>query len=182
MNARRSIVKLVFTASALLGMQGLGVLAMQAQSPTGPQTAPRGPDVIRIPATPQPDTPPVPPDEIIRRFAAKEDIFAKAREGYTYRKSVRVEEIGPDGKPSGQAEVVTETVKRPDGTQAQKASGGQDSTLQILSLQRDALEVLSSMPAFPLEAAAPQISDHLCGYPAGRRTHDICFHRHSKTA
>src|ERR1043166_1255828 len=89
-NLPRTIVRFVFIAAMLLCMEAFSMLAMRAQTPTGPQTAPRGPDVIRIPATPQPDTPPIPPDEIIRRFAAQEDIFARAREGYTYRKSVRV--------------------------------------------------------------------------------------------
>jgi hypothetical protein len=124
-------------------------ISASAQVPTGPQAPPKRPEVVRIPTTPVPDTPPIPPEEIIRRFASQEDVFARAHAQYTYRKSVRVDEIGPDGKPSGQAEVVTELVTRPDGTQTPKTSGGQDSTLQVLSLQRDALEVLSNIPSFP---------------------------------
>ena len=42
---------------------------------------------------------PVSPDEIIRKFAAKEAEFRKARENYTYRQSVKMEELEPDGNP-----------------------------------------------------------------------------------
>ena len=40
--------------------------------------------------------------EIITKFAAKEAEFAKARENYTYRQSVKVQSVDPDGKPTGQ--------------------------------------------------------------------------------
>ena len=39
------------------------------------------------------------PDEIIRKFAAKEAEFRKARENYTYRQSVKMEELDADGNP-----------------------------------------------------------------------------------
>lgn len=137
--------------------------SLGAQSPTGPQTPPKAPDVVRIPATPLPEKPPpIPSEEIIRRFAAQEDEFAKARAGYTYRKIVRLEEMGPDGKPAGQAEVTTTTVTGPDGAMSQKASGGQDSTLRILSLERDALESLAGIPAFPLGTS--QLSKYEIAY------------------
>jgi hypothetical protein len=126
---------------------------LAAQSSTGPQTPPKSPNVVRIPTTPVPDTPPIPSDEIIRRFAAHEDEFARARAGYTYRKVVRVEEMGADGKPTGQAEVTSVPVTASDGTRAQKSTGGQDSTLKVLSLERDALEALANIPAFPLVTA-----------------------------
>jgi len=121
-----------------------------AQGPVGPQTPASPPNVIRIPATPVPDIPAIPSDEIIRRFAAQEDEFARARAGYAYRKSVRVEEIGADGKPTGQAEVISTPVVSADGTRSQRSTGGQDSTLKVLSLERDALEALANIPAFPL--------------------------------
>jgi hypothetical protein len=41
----------------------------------------------------------VPVDEIIRKFAAKEAEFAQARSNYTYRQSVKMEELDPSGNP-----------------------------------------------------------------------------------
>jgi hypothetical protein len=39
------------------------------------------------------------PDEIIRKFAAKESEFRKARENYTYRQLVKMEELDSSGRP-----------------------------------------------------------------------------------
>ena len=161
MSVPRVALRLILSA----GCAGMffSSLTLAAQSPTGPQTPAKSPNVVRIPTTPLPEkAPPIPSEEIIRRFAAQEDEFAKARAGYTYRKIVRVEEMGPDGKPAGQAEVTTVTVTGADGMQSQKASGGQDSTLRILSLERDALESLAEIPAFPLATA--QLSKYDIAY------------------
>jgi len=39
------------------------------------------------------------PDDIIRKFAAKELEFQQARNNYTYRQSVKMEELDPSGNP-----------------------------------------------------------------------------------
>ena len=58
------------------------------------------------PAKPEPPT--LPPDEIIRRFAAKEDEMARAIRGYTFQKDVRIQEIGQSNRAAGQLDVVTQ--------------------------------------------------------------------------
>lgn len=158
---RHTILRFAIAAACIAFLIGKSS-PLAAQGPTGPQLPPKPPNVIRIPATPMPDTPPIPSDEIIRRFATQEDEFARARAGYTYVKIVRVEEIGPDGKPAGQAEVVSTPVVAADGTRSQKASGGQDSTLRVLSLERDALEALAKIPEFPL--VTEQLSKYEIAY------------------
>jgi len=40
-------------------------------------------------------------DEIVRKFAAKETEFAEARNNYTYRQSLKMEELDPSGNPTG---------------------------------------------------------------------------------
>ena len=40
-------------------------------------------------------------DEIIRKFAAKETEFAEARNNYTYRQTVKLEELDAGGNPTG---------------------------------------------------------------------------------
>ena len=42
------------------------------------------------------------PEEIIKKFAAKEAEFAKARENYTYRQSLKIQELSPSGAVQGQ--------------------------------------------------------------------------------
>src|SRR5215470_6252106 len=40
----------------------------------------------------------LPPAEIIRAFAEKEDRYARARSGYGYRKTIKLTEFGKDGQ------------------------------------------------------------------------------------
>jgi len=129
-----------------------GVAPAMAQGPIGPQAPPKQPDVVRVsnrPSAPT-DQPPIPPEEIIRRFAAQEDQLARLFVGYAYRKTVRLEEIGADGRASGQAELISGVAVTSEGVRPQKQTGETDSSLKILTLQRDDLEALSKIPAFPL--------------------------------
>jgi hypothetical protein len=41
------------------------------------------------------------PEEIIRKFAAKEAEFREARNNYTYRQTVKMEELDAGGNPTG---------------------------------------------------------------------------------
>ena len=47
------------------------------------------------------------PDQIIQKFAAKEAEFRKARENYTYKQSVKMEELDPSGSVQGKWEKST---------------------------------------------------------------------------
>jgi hypothetical protein len=46
--------------------------------------------------------PPIPAQQIITEFAAKESIFRKALDNYTYQRSVRVQTLDDDNKPDGE--------------------------------------------------------------------------------
>lgn len=132
---------------------GAGFFAapLAAQEPAGPQTPAKPPEIVRIPT--RPDTPvaqpPIAPDEIIRRFSAQEDQLARLFATYGYRKTVRLEEIGSDGKVSGQAEISSSSLPVSDDAR-RKAGGEPQSTLRFLNLERDAIEGLSKIPMFPL--------------------------------
>jgi hypothetical protein len=136
--------------AVLVGGAGSISLAAQGQGPLRP---PKGPEVVRIPTNPAPDKPPIPPEEIIRRFSAQEDESARALSNYTYHKTVRLEELGGNGRPTGQAQVVTEIVVADDGSRRPRPLGRSDSTLRVLALEPDALEMLARMATFPFGAA-----------------------------
>jgi hypothetical protein len=122
-----------------------------AQQPVGPQTPPKPPEIVRIPTRPgaPAEQPPIAPDEIIRRFSAQEDQLARLFATYGYRKTVRLEEIGADGKVAGQAEIASSSL--PVSDDARRKGGGEtQSTLRFLNLERDDIEALSKIPAFPL--------------------------------
>jgi hypothetical protein len=114
------------------------------------------PESTKFPAPPppsKPELPTLPPDEIIRRFAAKEDEMLRAIKDYTFQKDVRVQEIGPDNKPTGQVEIVTLLRITPDGKMYEKPVSREPSTLHNLDLQRGDSDLLAPTPMFPLTTA-----------------------------
>jgi hypothetical protein len=129
-------------APALLRAQGAGPM--------------QPPESTKFPAPPtpsKPEPPTLPPDEIIRRFAAKEDEMVSAIKGYTFQKDVRIQEIGPDNRAAGQLEIVTQLRITPDGKMYEKPVSRQPSTLHSLDLQRGDSDLLAPTPMFPLTSA-----------------------------
>jgi len=72
------------------------------------------------------------PEEIIRRFAAKEAEFAKARENYTYRQSLKIQELTPSGAVQGQHEMVSDIIFSAEGKRTEKVVRAPVSTLHLL--------------------------------------------------
>jgi hypothetical protein len=95
----------------------------------------------------------LPPEEIIRRFSQKEDEYLRARPNFGFRKSVRIQEFGPDGNPAGEFLRVTDYTKLADGRVAAKAVQNPQSTLQGIYLAPEDLEALDRIPAFPLTSS-----------------------------
>src|SRR5690348_4615795 len=61
------------------------------------------------------------PDEIIQKFAAKELAFAQARTNYTYRQSVKLQELDSGGNPTGgKWELVEDIIFSPEGKRMEK--------------------------------------------------------------
>jgi hypothetical protein len=128
-------------------------IAMDAQnSPQGPVAPPPEHRVTRsIGTQPEPEAPPaLPPDEIIRRFSEKEDEYVGARIRHTFRKSIRIQEFGPDGKLAGEFLRVTETAPGADGRPVVKVIEKPQSTLQHAFLAPEDLEALDRVPAYAL--------------------------------
>src|SRR5260370_22185340 len=80
------------------------------------------------------------PDEIIKKFAAKEAEFARARENYTYRQTVKIQTLSDSGVVDGRYEVVDDVIFSPDGTRTQKVVRAPVSTLTRLMLTPEDLE------------------------------------------
>jgi len=78
------------------------------------------------------ETKDLPPDEIIKRFAAKEAEFAKARENYTYRQSLKIQELTPGGAVQGQHEMVSDIIFSADGKRTEKVVRAPVSTMRLL--------------------------------------------------
>ena len=133
----------------------LGVLSARAQdSPQAPLTPPPEHDVRRLSTTPEPPAPPsLPPEEIIQKFSQKEDQFLSVRPTYGYRKSLRIEEFGEDGKPVGQFLLVTEVTRAANGQVISKVVEKPQSTLHNFNLETEDVKELDRIPAFPLTSS-----------------------------
>jgi hypothetical protein len=151
--------KLYFPAAphALLLLAAAALLAaapgfLQAQS-SGPM---RTPEPEKLPQ-PMPSgaaqPPPVAPDEIIRRFAAREDDMVRAIKGYSFQKEIRVQELGPDRKAAGQYDVVLQSHISSEGKISEKMVNRQASTLHYLDLERGDNDLVAAAPMFPLTTA-----------------------------
>jgi hypothetical protein len=142
-------------AAFLLGAFGFSLTATRScAAQQGPLTPPPEHDIHRVGTEPVPPAPPsVPPEEIIKRFSQKEDEYFAARAGYSYKKTVRLEEFGPDGKPSGQLSLVVEAKPGPDGKMYEKTVERPQSTLHYLEMGPEDFQALTRMPAYPLTTA-----------------------------
>jgi hypothetical protein len=127
--------------------------AQDSQGPLTPAPSEEH-NVRRLGTEPEPPAPPsLPPDEIIRRFSAKEDQFIAARPNYGYRKTIRIDEFGEDGKPAGQFLLVTETTRGANGQVISKVVQKPQSTLHYFNLETEDVKELDRIPAFPLTSS-----------------------------
>jgi hypothetical protein len=134
----------------------LGCWEAGAQDGQGPLTPAPSEEhkVRRLGTEPEAPAPPsLPPEEIIRRFSQKEDEFLAARPNYGYRKTIRIDEFGPDGNLSGQFLLVTEATRAPNGQVINKVVQKPQSTLHYFNLETEDVRELDRIPAFPLTSS-----------------------------
>ncbi len=93
-------------------------------------------------------------EEIIRKFAAKEAEFARARENYTYRQTARVEELDEMGRVRGRWEEVSDIIFSPDGRRTERVVYAPVSTLRGLLLEPQDLQDIREVQPFVLTTSA----------------------------
>jgi hypothetical protein len=130
-----------------------GARSLAAQESQAPMAPPPEHDVRRLGNTPEPPEPPsLPPEEIIKKFAAKEDEYVAVRPTYGARKTIRIDEFDRQGKLSGQFLMVTETIRAPDGRIVNKVVQHPQSTLHVFALEAEDVKELERIPQFPLNS------------------------------
>ncbi|HEX4137973.1 MAG TPA: hypothetical protein VHY84_25415 [Bryobacteraceae bacterium] len=90
------------------------------------------------------------PEEIIQKFAAKEAEFRKARESYTYRQSVKMEELDGSGNVEGKWEEVDDIIFGPNKEREEKVIYAPMNTLSHILLTPLDLQDLRSVQPFVL--------------------------------
>jgi hypothetical protein len=138
----------------VVGAFALSALPLSAQdAPQGPIAPPPEHHVSRVGNVPEAAAPPsLPEAEIIQRFSQKEEEYLLSRTRYTYRRTIRIQEFGPDGQPSGEFVLVTQPARDVDGKYFEKVVERPRSTLQHFYLRSEDLEGLQRIPLYPLTA------------------------------
>lgn len=90
------------------------------------------------------------PEEIIKKFAAKEAEFLKAREQYTYRQTLRIQELSPSGTAMGKHEMVSDIIFTPDGKRTERVVRAPVPTLQNILLTPEDEQDLRNVQPFVL--------------------------------
>ncbi len=127
----------------------------RAQGDAGPLGPPPKFEVKRIPSVPHPGPPPIPEQEIIRRFAANEDIAQKVYLTYDFQQTIRIEEMS---NPGGQFTVTGEEYTRPDGLRFWRVMKPAESTLKLTHYSFEDVRTITTLPIFFL--TSDQISNY----------------------
>jgi len=136
----------------LAAVHGASLRAQDAAQ--GPMTPPPEHRVTRIGNVSEPEaSPSLPEAEIVKRFSLKEDEYILSRTHFTYRKTIRIQEFGPDGQPAGEFVLVTQPARDVEGKLFEKVIERPRSTLQHLFLRSEDLEGIQRIPAFPLTSS-----------------------------
>ena len=130
----------------------LGAAVSAQDQASGPLTPPsEDHKVHRVTTTDAAPPPPLPPAEIVKAFAEKEDRYVRARSGYGYKKTIRLTEYGRDGQPSGEYQVTTVAMADSDGRVYEKTLEKPQNSLHYLEiLPGGGLASLAKIPSYPL--------------------------------
>ena len=89
----------------------------------------------------------LPPNEVIQKFAAKEAEFRKARENYTYRQSVKMEELDPSGSSvQGKWEEVDDIIFGPNKQREENVVYAPMNTLHLTITPQDLQDLRNVQP------------------------------------
>jgi hypothetical protein len=132
--------------------QTLSATAAKAVSPTPtPSAVTTSPPAKPAPATP--DLPDPSPEKIlqtIQAFAAKEALFKKARDNYTFHQSNRVEQLGPDNEIVGTFQQDWDILYDDNGARIEKVTYAPPDTLKGLLITKEDYENFRSIQPFVL--------------------------------
>jgi hypothetical protein len=101
--------------------------------------------------------PPVPPEQIIKQFAAKESEFQDALNHYTYRRVARVQTLDDDNKVDGEWYEVDDVIFDPSGARTEKVVYAPGNTLtRVMMSPSDLQDIQHGYPFVLTTADLPQ--------------------------
>jgi hypothetical protein len=128
----------------------LFLAAPLAAQESGPLTPAPPRQVRRISGVNRPEPTPVPPEQIIRSFAAREDETAHAHQNYSFKRSILFQEFPADGEPGGELARESAVFLATNGRRYERATDHHAKQLLTAELQVEDLPRIAKIPLFPL--------------------------------
>src|SRR5580700_8833583 len=100
--------------------------------------------------------PATPPDEIIKKFAAKETEFQEALNHYTYRRVARVQTVDDDNKVDGEWYEVDDVIFDNEGKRTEKTVYAPESSLQRVTMTPSDMQDIQH--GYPFVLTAQEVS------------------------
>jgi hypothetical protein len=114
------------------------------------------------------------PEEIIRKFAAKESEFQQALNHYTYRRVARVQTIDDDNKVDGEYYEVDDVIFDPSGKRTEKVVFAPENTLQRVSMSPSDLDDIQH--GYPFVLTAEVIGQYNVTYVGKQKVDEVdCY-------
>jgi len=118
--------------------------------------------------------PSTPPEEIIRKFAAKESEFQDALNHYTYRRTARVQTLDDDNKVDGEYYEVDDVIFDPSGKRTEKVVFAPGSTLQRVMMSPSDLQDIQH--GYPFVLTAEEIGAYNVKYVGKQKVDEVdCY-------
>jgi hypothetical protein len=118
--------------------------------------------------------PAVPPEQIIKQFAAKESEFQEALNHYTYRRIARVQTIDDDNKVDGEYFEVDDVIFDPTGNRTEKVVYAPENTLRRVSMSPSDLQDIQR--GYPFVLTAEEIGQYNVKYVGRQKVDEIdCY-------
>jgi hypothetical protein len=118
--------------------------------------------------------PATPPDEIIKKFAAKETEFREALNHYTYRRVARVQTIDDDNKVDGEWYQVDDVTFDATGRRTEKTVYAPESTLQRVMMSPSDLQDIQR--GYPFVLTTEEIAQYNVKYVGKQKVDEVdCF-------
>lgn len=118
--------------------------------------------------------PTTPPEEIIRKFAAKESEFQEALNHYTYRRTARVQTLDDDNKVDGEYYEVDDVIFDPSGKRTEKVVFAPGSTLQRVMMSASDFQDIQH--GYPFVLTAEEIGAYNVKYVGKQKVDEVdCY-------
>jgi hypothetical protein len=115
--------------------------------------------------------PATPPDEIIKKFAAKESEFRDALNHYTYRRLARVQTLDDDNKVDGEWYQVDDVTFDPTGRRMEKTVFAPENTLQRVSMSPSDLQDIQK--GYPFVLTTEEITQYNVKYVGKQKVDEV---------